>query len=183
MATSLELLPKDYNEPKTVCQAIRERRGGKLNKLDRMLLHSPAIAEGWNIFFQKLREETMIPAKLREITMCVVAVINKANYEFEAHAPLLENAGGTIEQIKCIKNAATPEFDPKIFSEIENDVIELTIQITRDITVARNIKARLLKELGARQLVELITVAAGYNLVSRFLVATEIHTEQEEKNQ
>ena len=121
LTTLLELLPKEYNEPKTVCQAIRERRGGELNKLDRMLLHSPAVAEGWNIFFQKLREETMIPAKLREITMCVVAVINKATYEFEAHAPLFKSAGGTIEQIKSIKNAATLEFDRKIFSEIENE--------------------------------------------------------------
>ena len=87
-----------------------------------------------------------------------------------------------MEQIKSIKNVATLEFDPKIFSEIENDVIELAIQITRDITVARTIKTRLLKELGARQLVELIAVAAGYNLVSRFLVATEIHTELEDKD-
>ena len=182
MPTTLALLPKEYNEPKTVCQAIRERRGGELNKLDRMLLHSPVVAEGWNIFFQKLREETIIPAKLRELIMCVVAVINKAKYEFEAHAPLFRNAGGTMEQIKSIKNVATLEFDPKIFSEIENDVIELAIQITRDITVARTIKTRLLRELGARQLVELIAVAAGYNLVSRFLVATEIHTELEDKD-
>ncbi len=62
--------------------------------------------------------------------MCLVAVINKPNYEFWAHVPLLKSAGATDEQIKSIKIAATPEFDPKLFSDIENDVIKLTIQIT-----------------------------------------------------
>ena len=64
-----------------------------------MLLHSPVIAEGWNIFFQKFREETVIPTKLRKIAICVVAVIYKANYEFEAHATLLKSVDGTDAQI------------------------------------------------------------------------------------
>ena len=113
----------------------------------------------------------------------MTAVIYKANYEFETHATLLYSAGGTNAQIKNIKSAATPKFDPKIFSDIENYVIALTIQITREITVANNTQARILKELGAFQLVDLIAVAGSYNLVLRFLVSTEIHSKHEAENQ
>ena len=72
----LNLLPINHNDPEDICAAIRTRRGGMLNELDRMLLHSPAVAEGWNVFFGKLRDETTIAPQLRELAMCVVAILN-----------------------------------------------------------------------------------------------------------
>ena len=174
----LSLLPPDHNDPVLICEAIRSRRGGMLNKLDRMLLHSPVLAEGWNFFFQKLREETILPPKLRELTICVVAVINKASYEFEAHAPLLIDAGANDEQLDNIHKVGSAEFEPNCFSPIERDVIKLTVQITKDIKVSSVLKERLLMELDERQLVELIAISSAYNLVSRFLVATNVISEE-----
>ena len=40
--------PADLTEPVDIVSAIRARRGGSLLNLDRMLLHSPAYAKGWN---------------------------------------------------------------------------------------------------------------------------------------
>ena len=174
----LSLLPSDHNDPVLICQAIRSRRGGRLNKLDRMLLHSPVLAEGWNFFFQKLREETILPAKLREMAICVVAVINEASYEFEAHAPLLREAGANDEQLEKIHKVGTAKFEPECFSSIERDVIKLTVQITKDIKVSKVLKDQLLIELDERQLVELIAISSSYNLVSRFLVATDVISEE-----
>jgi alkylhydroperoxidase family enzyme len=49
--------------------------------------------------------------------------------------------------------------------------------MTRDILVPGSLKRRLVKTLGLQQAVEIIAVIATYNMVSRFLVALEIHSE------
>jgi len=42
--------------PPEVVEAIRARRpGGRLLRLDRMLLHSPALAQGWNDLLGAIR--------------------------------------------------------------------------------------------------------------------------------
>lgn len=74
-------VPEDLAEPKEIVDAVRKRRGGKLMNLDRMLLHSPVFAQGWNTFMGAVRTELQVPWKLREIAMCVVAVCNEAWYE------------------------------------------------------------------------------------------------------
>ncbi|MFZ9525894.1 MAG: carboxymuconolactone decarboxylase family protein, partial [Burkholderiaceae bacterium] len=86
-------LPEDLKEPADVVDAIRKRRGGELLHLDRMLLHSPAFARGWNVFLGAVRTELSLSPKLRELSMCTVAVLNGAEYEFVQHAPLFIKAG------------------------------------------------------------------------------------------
>ena len=173
--TKLTLLPVDHNDPKEICAAIRARRGGKLNELDRMLLHSPAVAEGWNVFFGKLRNETTISPRIRELAMCVVAVLNNASYEFQAHSPLYQEAGATVEQVAGLKKLDTVDFNPNLYSAIEQDVIAFVKSMTRDIEVPEALKDSLHESLGSCHLGELMAVAGGYNLVSRFLVASDIH--------
>jgi alkylhydroperoxidase family enzyme len=173
----LNLLPITHNDPEDICAAIRTRRGGMLNELDRMLLHSPAVAEGWNVFFGKLRDETTIAPQLRELAMCVVAILNNATYEFQAHSPLYQEAGATVQQVAGLKKLDTADFDPSLYSELEQDVIAFVNSMTRDIEVPEALKDSLYDSLGPRHLVELMAVAGGYNLVSRFLVASGIHAD------
>ena len=52
----IPLLPPLTSEPAELVTAILKRRGGGgLLKLDRMLLHSVPLCEGWNAFFGKVR--------------------------------------------------------------------------------------------------------------------------------
>ena len=90
--------PADISEPAAVVNAIRERRGGSLFNLDRMLLHSPPFATGWNAFLGNVRRELDISPKLRELAICVVAVINDAEYEYTHHLPEFISAGGNDAQ-------------------------------------------------------------------------------------
>ncbi|MDA0249213.1 MAG: hypothetical protein O2844_08935 [Proteobacteria bacterium] len=64
-----------------------------------------------------------------------------------------------------------------MFSALERDVIEIALQMTQSIEVESDLKARLLKVLEAQQLVELVGVISTYNMVSRFLVALDLHAE------
>lgn len=178
---AIPLLPADIQEPQALVNAIRLRRGGDLLKLDRMLLHSPALAEGWNVFLGKVRNDLTVPLRLRELAMCVVAVLNGAAYEYEHHAPIYVRAGGSEEQAEALRHLDAANFPIGLFPEIEQDVIGLAREMTRQIQVAGPLKRRLVRSLGAQQTVELIGTVAAYNMVSRFLVALSIHTEHDDQ--
>lgn len=176
----ISLLPADTREPTALVNAIRARRGGELLKLDRMLLHSPPLAEGWNFYLGKVRNDLSLPMRLRELAICAVAVLNRAEYEYEQHAPLYVKAGGTDEQAAALLQLDDRNFPIGLFPELEQDVIGLTREMTRQIQVAGPLKRRLVRALGAQQTVELVGTVATYNMVSRFLVALSIHSEHEQ---
>ncbi|NDG34688.1 MAG: carboxymuconolactone decarboxylase family protein, partial [Betaproteobacteria bacterium] len=83
---------------------MRKRRGGDLLHLDRMLLHSPPFAQGWNLFLGAVRNDLSLSPKLRELAMCAVAVLNRADYEFVQHAPLYLQAGATQDQVQALRD-------------------------------------------------------------------------------
>ena len=155
--------------------SIKERRGGSLLKLDRMLLHSTNFAMGWNTFLGQVRNGLSISPKLAELAICYVAVLNNANYEFEQHAPIFLSAGGSQAQLNALAQNA---FEGADFDSLEEAVIKLTREMTQDIAVADDTIANLKAHLGDEQkVVEIIGVVAAYNMVSRFLVALEIKSE------
>ena len=104
-------LPLDVTEPKEIVDKIRDRRGptGLLN-LDRILLHVPFLAEGWNSFFGAIRNKVDLPGQPKELAICFIAILNRAPYEFEQHAPVYLEEGGLQEKLdflpvldKCIR--------------------------------------------------------------------------------
>ena len=169
--------PIDLAEPAELVASIRKRRGGQFINLDRMLLHSVPIAEGWNHFIGEIRNNLSLDPKLRELAMCGVAVLNGAEYEFFHHAPPFKKAGGTEEQVQALRLIGQSDFPRNIFSSVENDAADLTFQMTRNIQVDRDLMKRLQAALGSTDTVELVSVIAAYNMVSRFLIALDVHPE------
>lgn len=170
-------LPIDLKEPQVLVEAIRNRRGGELSELDRLLLHSPALAEGWNFYLGQVRTRLSITPKLRELAMCVVAVINRAEYEYAGHLPLFLEHGGTPEQGQALRNVEAAIDNHKLFDVLERSVIRLTVEMTRDVQVRPATFERAQEALGgsAQAITEMVGVIATYNMVSRFLVALELH--------
>ncbi|MDO8904430.1 carboxymuconolactone decarboxylase family protein [Hydrogenophaga sp.] len=169
--------PLDLAEPADLVTAIRERRGGQLLNLDRMLLHSAPLATGWNGFLKQVREHMSLDPQLRELAMCGVAVLNAAEYEFTQHAPVFLQAGGTQPQLDALRLLGTERFDQGAFSALQGDAAILTLQMTRHIRVEDAIMRRLQVALGNQALVELVGTVAAYNMVSRFLVALHVTPE------
>ena len=167
----------DLAEPAELVAAIRKRRGGQFINLDRMLLHSVPIAEGWNHFIGEIRNNLSLDPKLRELAMCGVAVLNGSEYEFFHHAPPFKKAGGTEEQVQGLRLIGQASFPRNLFTQVENDAADLTFQMTRNIQVDSELMKRLQKELGSTDTVELVTVIAAYNMVSRFLIALDVNPE------
>lgn len=72
-----------------ILSRVKHRRGGKLLELDRTLLHSPPVADGWNSFLLSIRTQTTLSTSIRECAICRVAILNKAFYEWDHHLPIL----------------------------------------------------------------------------------------------
>lgn len=170
--------PLDLAEPAAIVDAIRQRRGGTLLNLDRMLLHSPAFASGWNGFLREVRTGLLVSPKLRELAMCVVAVLNGAEYEFHHHAPEFIAAGGAREQVQALREPVTAANNANLFDASERAAIQLSVEMTRGVQVSDATFAAVHAALGSDQeTVELVGVIATYNMVSRFLVALGVEPE------
>ncbi len=168
----------DKAGPKELVDAIRSRRpGGKLLNLDRILLHSPAFAKGWNGMFAAIRLQLALPAKLREITIMAIGALNQADYEWAQHEKEFLAAGGTQDQLAALKNVSAAMKNDKLFTEVERATLVLTDEMTRTIKVSSATMQHIRKLLPDDQVVELVGTIAGYNMASRFLVATGVELE------
>lgn len=152
---------------------IKKERGGKISLLYQVLLNSPPIASGWEQMLSAVRNQSSIPGDLRELAILRVAVLNRADYEFEAHVPHALNAGLSEQAIETLRTASAL-VDARLFTESQRLVIELTDKMTREVTVPDELMERVNVQFNAQEVVELVATIAAYNMVSRFLVALAI---------
>lgn len=170
---------EDIQQPHELVAAIRARRGGQLLHLDRMLLHSPAFAAGWNTFMAAVRNALTVPAQLRELAICTVAVLNDAEYEFYQHAPEFLKAGGRQVQLDALRQIDASDHHRNEFNCCELIVIRLCVEMTRTVKVSNSTMRAVQQELdNHQQVVELVGIIAAYNMVSRFLVSLGIEPEE-----
>ncbi|MBH1963931.1 MAG: carboxymuconolactone decarboxylase family protein [Comamonadaceae bacterium] len=150
---------------------IRAERGGEIAVLYQALLNSPSIASGWEKMLTAVRNRTSLPADLRELVILRVAVINRASFEFEAHAPHARSAGVSEEKIEAVRSWPDQR---DLFTSDEQLSLDLADAMTRDIEVPEALMQKLRARFDARGVVEMVATVAAYNMVSRFLVALNI---------
>lgn len=167
----------ETEEDAAIVQRVKDRRGGKLIALDKTLLHSPALANGWNSFLGAVRTQTSLPASVRELAICRVAVLNKAWYEWDSHRPILEKSGvlsaEAIESLKIRPEDAKSK-DADMFDEKHSAVLAYTDAMTLGCIVPDPVFARLKSFFSEKEVVEITGTVAAYNCVSRFLVAMDV---------
>jgi len=171
-------VPIDLAEPREIVDAVRARRGGKLLLLDRLLLHSPQLAAGWNTFLGAIRMRLSLSPRLRELAICSVAVLNGAEYEYFHHAPEFLKAGGSQAQADAVRDVEAASRNVKLFDDAERAALSMSLEMTRSVTVKDETFAKTVEALGNSQaVIELVAVIATYNMVSRFLVALNVEPE------
>jgi alkylhydroperoxidase family enzyme len=143
---------------------------GRVSLLYQVLLNSGPIASGWERLLTAVRNQTGVPADLRELAILRVAVLNRATFEFDAHVPHAERAGVPAGKIEALRSAVLPP----LYTPLESAVLELTDAMTRDIVVPDPLMARLREHFDDKGIVELVATVAAYNMVSRFLVALHV---------
>jgi alkylhydroperoxidase family enzyme len=174
----LPYTPSDIAEPAALVTEMRARRGGKLLEVEHMMLHSPALAAAWSGFFGSIKINTELSPRLRELVACVVGSANGAAYQYKQHGAAFLAAGGTQAQLMALGQPDAAVHDAGRFDQTERAVLQMALEMTRNIKVSDATFAAALAALASHQaMVELVGVVAGYNLVSRFLVALEIGVE------
>lgn len=167
---------RDETDPQIaeLVDAIKARRKGRLINLDRMLLHSPPYAKGWNALLGAVRRDLQLPPRVRELAICAVARLNDAGYEWHHHAPEFLAAGGSQAQLDALADVAAAARREPLFDERDRAALQLTFEMTRSVKVSNATLERARDLFGHRQVVELIGTIAAYNMVSRFLEALQI---------
>lgn len=175
--TRIPLLKDSEIAPSALVDAILARRSGSLIALDRLLLHSPPVAEGWNQMMGKVRQDLALEPMLRELAICAVAVLNHADYETHHHAPLYVQHGGTLAQLDALAGSAAPE-ECLLFDAAQRAVLKMSRESTRDVRISDATFAAVKQALGSdRKVLELLIVIASYNMVSRVLIGAGLHQE------
>ncbi|MGY1693609.1 carboxymuconolactone decarboxylase family protein [Geodermatophilus sp. SYSU D00814] len=164
-------LPEAADDGPTA-ELLRGRREGVLTTLDRLLLHSPPVAEGWNALLGALRRGTTLADDLRELVVLRVAVLTGAGFPWAAHEPIARRAGLTDEQLEALRAedaAAEPGWTP-----VQAAVLAFTDASARAVTVPDDVFDAVRAHLDDRQVVELAVLVGGYGMVARFLVAFDV---------
>ncbi len=175
MSTRLPLLRDDQVGPPELVATMRARRGGRLLELDRLLLHSPAVATGWGELMGRVRTGLDLAPKLRELAMCGVAALCGAEYEMFHHAPLYLKAGGSELQLTALRRLGEGTASDPVFDAEQQAVLAVVVEMTRNVAVSDATFARARSVLGSDQLMfELVSVIAAYNMVARILVAMNL---------
>lgn len=164
----------DLTQPETselVAQIEAER--GSVIELYQMLLHSPAVAQGWLNHLTGIRQQTLIPGSLRELIIMRIAILNRAPYEADQHAPIALKEGVTQEQLDALEDWRDAG---NLFTEQQRAVLAYTDDMTLNVQVPKSVYDAVEQLFNEQLLVEITATIATYNMVSRFLEALEIHT-------
>ena len=143
---------------------------GDISLLYKVLLNSAPLAEGWEKLLTAVRNRSSVPPDLREMMILRVAVLNRAPFEFDAHAPVARKVGVTEAKLAALREAKPGD----AFTPLERAVFALTDAMTRDVQVPDALFEPLRAHFDTRALVELVATVAAYNMVSRFLEALQI---------
>ncbi|KIW10681.1 hypothetical protein PV08_11645 [Exophiala spinifera] len=168
------------------------RKPRPLIPLDLTLLHSPPVANGYNAFVGALRTETIVPQSLLELAISRVAILTTAVYEWNIHAALALKAGlapGALEVARSAPKGGvvealtqSPAHDgTTTLSDKETAVLRYTDEATVDVRVQDATFETLKTLFNDREILELVTVVAGYNAVSRILVPLDVGENNDKK--
>lgn len=166
----------DLQDPEVaplVNQIVAER--GSVLHLYQMLLQSPPIAKGWLAHLTGIRHHSSLPGDLREMVIVRIAIVNRAPYEAEQHAPIALKEGLSQEKLDALDDWEASA----LFTDKERAILAYTDAMTRHVQVPDEVFAAVKPHFEPRQLVELTATVASYNMVSRFLEALEIHSTDE----
>jgi alkylhydroperoxidase family enzyme len=170
--------PTTTDDEARILASVQARRApNPLLPLDLALFHSFPVTEGWNSFIGAIRTRTSLSTVVRELAICRVAVVNGALFEWEQHAPLLQQGGLSQEALKLVGDAQADFSDEgslSLLSEEQRAVLRYTDAMTKTVTVSDGVFGELRGIFNDQEVVEITATVAAYNCVSRFLVALDV---------
>jgi alkylhydroperoxidase family enzyme len=157
-----------------IAAAVSAQRHGTLPNLYRMLLHSPAVAEGWLGIGTAVRYRSSLDDLLRELVICTVARVCESDYEWAHHSPLARSFGAGELQLRLLPD----EVEVGPFTPAQAVALRHAAAVSR-LEVDDSMHAALEEHFNATHIVELTATAAYYAGVARFLAALQVDIDAE----
>lgn len=128
-------------------------------------VHAPEVGRRLSSLGGLLRFRTSIDRRLSEVAICTVGAHFRAEFEFFAHAPMAIEHGVSPEVIDAMREGETPDFE----RDDERVVYEVVSQLLNDHRVDDETYAAAVEVLGEQGMVELVSTAGYYCLISMTL--------------
>lgn len=103
-------------------------------------------------------------------------MINGAWFEWEQHAPLLQDGGLSDDAMRVVRDTRMDlgTVDEEVLSRAYKAVLRYTDAMTRNVSVPERLFQEVKELFNEREVVEITATVAAYNCVSRFLVALNV---------
>ena len=153
------------------------KQRGSIGNIFRIVANSPLLLRRMLYFSDGLRNRTTLDPRLRELAIMTVGRLTDCEYEYTHHKALAQRVGVSPEQVEKLADWETSP----AFNEHERAVIRYATEMTEQVQIADTTFDALRAFLNEEQIVELSLNAAFYNMVVRFLIATQVDLEPDAK--
>ena len=154
---------------------IREIVSKSPLNVTKMMANAPASFLGFQEFAGSILFRSEFDPRKREIAVCRIGHVTKANYEWTHHVRVAKRLGITDEEIRIIgsENPVTS------LDEEGNLLCRVADEISLDVRLSDDALSQILERYGIRGATELILCCSYFNMVSRFLESTRVELETE----
>ncbi|HTZ35448.1 MAG TPA: hypothetical protein VMB84_05445 [Stellaceae bacterium] len=135
-----------------------------------MLLHSPVLAERMLGIVKFNRDGCMVDARLRSHAILAAVRERESAYVWSAQVGAARRAGVEDETIDLLRAKG----DPSMLPDDERDIVNLTRQLVRTNRVDYPVFNRLVEKYGVPWMVELVTIAHYFLVLSGITNAFEV---------
>jgi 4-carboxymuconolactone decarboxylase len=150
-------------------EILANTRSG-LSGIWNVFLNSPGVTSAFLELYDYLRSGTPIALRLIEMTALLVAVEEKSDYVWAAHAPLALRAGLSESLIEALKNGLRPaQMQPD-----EEVLYEFLALLLREGRVTRDSFAAASAVFSAQSLVDFVALVGQYKTVSMLIKVADL---------
>lgn len=140
-------------------------------------LARPDFADKAQKLGQYARYDTVLPPRLSELAILLMARIWAAEFEWWAHRKIAENAGISKEIVDSIQIGKKPAYD----AEDEKIVHDFTVNLYCNKKIDDDIYRQATKLLGEEGVVDLVGILGYYTLISMTINVFQVETPQNVK--
>ncbi len=159
------------DEEKQLYREIGAPRDGKVGGPFTVWFQAnPDLADRMNKVGDILRVQGALDKRLFEIAVLCVARYWKSNYQWSEHAALASRFGVNEATIDAIRTQQVQN----ISNEDERLVIGVVHELLREKRLSVDLYQQLLRVIGFRQLVELVTIVGQYSMAAIVMLGFEV---------
>lgn len=165
------LVPDDMSDDqKRLAAEIAGTRGGRVGGPFGVWLHVPDIAERVVALSDRLRAHSKMDQRLLELMVLVLTRHWQARYAFNAHEKHARRLGIAPAIIEAIDAGRAPEFE----RDDERLIYDIFSELTDKRVLSGPTYDRAVAMFGLDLVIEMVTTAGLYTMISMVLVAFEV---------